>query len=157
MLTVTRKILINAPSQYVSEYLRDIKRLQEYEPKVRACEVSYPDGESAVAEVAGRFLGLPWRGVFEMRWTPDGGFQSRMVRGPLRHMRGGFHVQPVRRMSMVTHTEQYGFPVLIRPLYPAIKRWLETTMERELAIVKEGAERLYRQKQVAELDGQTTV
>jgi hypothetical protein len=157
MLTHTQKILINAPSTVVSDYLRDISRLKEYEPKVHSCAASYPNDDRAVAEVSGMWFGVPWRGVFEMNFTPDGGFTSRMVRGPLSDMRGAFHVQRVNGGTVVTHTEVYGFSLLARPLYPVLKPWLARSMETELRIVKEGAERLYRQQQLRELDGQAAV
>ena len=95
MLTVVREIRINAPREHVASYLRDLSRLSEYEPKVLACEPSYPDERSGRARVKGRFLGLPWQGEFEMRFSEEGGFQSRMTRGPLRHMEGGFRIRSV--------------------------------------------------------------
>jgi hypothetical protein len=157
MLTQTKKLLVSAPAPVVSAYLKDISRMAEYEPKVQTCEPSYPDGETAVAEASGRWFGLPWRGAFEMRFTHDGGFQSRMVRGPIAEMRGGFHVQRTNGGTIVTHTEAYGFPWFVRPLYPLLRSWLARTMVVELHIIKEGAERLHRQQQLREIDGQAAV
>lgn len=140
MLTVMRDVLIEAPRESVSAYVRDIGHLADYEPKVETCQVSYPDDQTALAAVTGIYLGLPWQGVFEMKYTPDGGFLSRMVRGPMKTMRGGFHLTPQGRVTRLTHFEQYGFPLLLRPLYPFLRRWLARSMDEELSTIKGAVE-----------------
>jgi hypothetical protein len=153
MLTVTKQILISAPKESVALYLRDLQKMSEYEGKVQACEVSYPDSESGFVEVQGKFMGLPWRGAFKMEFTRDGGFRSEMVRGPLRKMVGGFHLRSVAGGTILTHDEQYQFGLLMKPLTPLAKRWVARTMELELGVIKEGAERLHRQRQLQQIEG----
>ena len=92
MLTVTRHILVSAPKERVSEYLRDATRLADYEQKVDQCKVTYPDAETALAEVSGRYFGVPWSGSFKMVYTGDGGYQSEMLKGPFRKGLGGFEL-----------------------------------------------------------------
>lgn len=152
MLTVTKKILVSAPKESVALYLRDLKNLAEYESKVKSVEVSYPDADSGLVEVSGRFLGLPWKGSFKMEFTRDGGFRSEMVRGPLSKMTGGFHLRPVLGGTLVTHDEQYQFGVFLRPLSFLLKRWLNRTVELELGAIKEGAERVHRQLQLKQIE-----
>lgn len=107
MLSVTRSILVSAPRERVSEYLRDINRLADYEQKVDRCSVSYPDKETAMAEVSGRYFGLPWKGSFRMVYTRDGGYQSEMVRGPFKRVTGGFTLRSVTGGTWLTHEEHY--------------------------------------------------
>ena len=154
MLTVTKQILISASKESVAAYLHDLSKMSEYEAKVTACDVSYPDEASGFVEVQGKFLGvLPWRGAFKMEFTRDGGFRSEMVRGPLRKMVGGFHLRSVAGGTVLTHDEQYQFGLLMKPLTPFAKRWVARTMELELAVIKEGAERLHRQRQLQQIEG----
>jgi hypothetical protein len=157
MLSHSQKMLVNAPAPVVSAYLRDISRLAEYEPKVQTCRPEYPDAETATAEVEGRWFGLPWRGAFEMRFTSDGGFQSRMTRGPISELKSAFHVQKTNGGTIVVRSEAYSFPWFVRPFYPFLRNWLAQTIEVELRVVKEGAERLHRQQQLREIDGQAAV
>lgn len=148
MLTVTRQILISAPRESVAAYLRDLRKMSDYEMKVQTCEVSYPDASSGFVEVQGKFMGLPWRGAFKMEFTRDGGFRSEMVRGPLSRMVGGFHLRAVTGGTVLTHDENYQFGFLMAPLTPFAKRWIARSIERELDVIKEGAERLHRQRQL---------
>jgi len=157
VVNVSRRIHVNAPPETVSRYLRDISNLAEYEQKVVSVREEYPDADSAKAEVIGRFIGFPWKGTFEMRWTPDGGFESRMTEGPLTDMCGGFHLRRVQGGTILTHYEQYGFPGLLRPLYPFLRRWLGRSMDVELGVIKEAVERTHRQETRTAIDSEVRV
>ena len=157
MLKVTRQTRVNAPPSFAAKYLRDISNLPEYEQKVEKCVASYPDEATATADVAGRFMGLPWKASFHMEFTDDGGFRSRMTKGPLGRMQGGFVLKPVSGGVQITHYEEYGFSVLLAPIYPLIRRWLGRSMEVELGLIKEGVERLHRHTALASLDGEVRV
>jgi hypothetical protein len=153
MLTVSRQILISAPKESVRLYLRDLNNMSEYEKKVdRVNDVAYPDDESGMVDVQGKWFGLPWRGSFKMEFTRDGGFRSEMVRGPLPKMNGGFHLRPVSGGTMLTHDEHYHFPLFMKPLAFFAKGWLARSIELELGVIKEGAERLHRQLQIRQIE-----
>lgn len=152
MLNISRSILVSAPKESVALYLRDLQNVACYEKKVQRAEVSYPDAESGFVEVDGKFLGVPWKGAFKMEFTRDGGFRSEMVRGPLRKMTGGFHLRQVAGGTLVTHDEQYHFGLAGRALSPLFKGWLARSMELELGVIKEGAERLHRQLQLRQIE-----
>ena len=153
MLSVTRKILVSAPKEHVSEYLRDLSRLADYGQKVDSRTVAYTDPHSAVAEISGRCLGLPWRGSFRMKYTNDGGYRSDMIKGPpLKSAACGFHLRPVTGGTVLTHDEQYHLPSVLRPFRGFLERWLVRTMEVELAVIKEESERLHRRRMVEEID-----
>ncbi|MBI3553203.1 MAG: SRPBCC family protein [Elusimicrobia bacterium] len=152
MISLSRKILISASKESVRLYLRDLQNMAEYEPKVEKVSVTYPDAETGIAEVSGRFVGLPWKGAFKMQFTRDGGFRSEMVRGPLKKMVGGFHLRPVSGGTELTHDEQYHFSPLTKPLIPILRGWIVKSMERELYAIKEGAERLHRKLQLKQIE-----
>ncbi|MBI4376795.1 MAG: SRPBCC family protein [Elusimicrobia bacterium] len=149
-LILTRRILISAPKESVRLYLSDLKRIAEYEPKVRKVEVSGPS--SGLVEVSGRFLGFSWSGSFKALFTADGGYRAEMVQGPLPHVAGGYHLRPVHGGTVVTHEERYLLPWLFVPLRFLLSRWLGRTIERELGAIKEGAERLHRQTQLNQIE-----
>ena len=144
MLIVQRRVMIEAPRPAVAAYLRDISHLAEYEQKVETCEASYPREGEALASVHGTWYGFRWSGVFEMNFTPDGGFQSRMIRGPLKRMSGGFALKEVTGGTQLTHHELYGFPWFVRPFYPLLRPWLARSMELELEVIKKRSEELSR-------------
>ena len=152
MLTVTRNILVSAPKERVSEYLRDASRLADYEQKVDQCKVSYPDAETALAEVSGRYFGVPWSGSFRMVYTHDGGYQSEMLKGPFRKGTGGFELRPVAGGTRIAHEESYRLPLALKLLRPILRRWLVRSMDLELGIIKEEAERLHRRRLQEEID-----
>lgn len=152
MLSVTRSILISAPRESVSEYLRDLSRLADYEQKVDRCTVSYPDRETAMAEVSGRYFGLPWRGSFRMVYTQDGGYQSEMLRGPFKRVTGGFQLRSVTGGTWLTHEEHYQLPFTFKFLVPVLRRWLRRTIDVELGVIKEGAELLHRRCALEKID-----
>jgi hypothetical protein len=152
MITITRQILISAPKESVQMYLRDLSNMAEYEQKVESVDATYPDPESGLVEVEGRFLGLPWKGAFKMEFTRDGGFRSEMIRGPLKRMVGGYHLRPVAGGTLLTHDEQYHFPMLIQPVMRFFRGWISRTIDLELSTIKEGAERLNRLIQLKNIE-----
>ncbi|MBI5201491.1 MAG: SRPBCC family protein [Elusimicrobia bacterium] len=152
MLSVTRSILVSAPRERVSEYLRDLSRLSDYEQKVDQCSVTYPDAQTGIAEISGKYFGLPWRGVFKMEYTQDGGYRSEMVRGPFKRVTGGFHLRTVSGGTLLTHDEHYVLSVPFSFLKPVLRRWLSRTMDLELGVIKEGAERLHRLRLLENID-----
>lgn len=151
MLAVSRQILVSAPKDSVELYLRDLKNLAVYEQKVDRVEVTQEE-TGGLVEVQGKFLGIPWRGSFRMDYTRDGGYRSEMVRGPIRRVVGGFHLRPVTGGTIVTHDEQYLFPALLRPLTFLLRGWLAHSLELELGVIKEGAERLHRKLQLERIE-----
>ena len=151
MLNVTRRILVSAPRDSVQKYLRDLREIAKYEPKVDSIEVSQADEESEAA-VSGRFLGLPWSGTFRFEHTKDGGYRGVMVSGPLRKMECRVILRPVVGGTLVEHDEAYDIPFFLKPLKPLLRRWLDRTLESELDVIKEGAEALNRRLQLTGLD-----
>jgi hypothetical protein len=151
MLTVSRRILISAPSGSVRRYLSDLREIAHYEPKVDAIQVETA-GEGPQAAASGRFLGLPWRGTFRFEMTNDGGYRGVMVKGPLRKMECRITLRPVIGGTVVEHDEVYDLPFLMRPLQSVIRRWLDHTLESQLDVIKEGAEALNRRLQLQGLD-----
>ena len=152
MIKITRQILISAPKDSVQMYLRDLTNLAEYEQKVEAVDVTYPDSETGLVEVQGRFLGFPWRGAFKMEFTRDGGFRSEMVRGPLRKMAEGYHLRPVAGGTVLTHEEQYQFPIFLQPIMRFLLGRIARTIDVELGAIKEGSERLNRRIQLKKIE-----
>ena len=154
MLNVSRRILVSAPRDSVQKYLSDLREIAKYEPKVHSIEVApLVEGEPAQeAAVAGRILGLPWRGTFRFERTSDGGYRGSMVSGPLRRMECRMALRPVIGGTSLEHQELYELPLYLRPLSSLIRRWLDKTLESELDSVKEGAELLNRRLQLQRLD-----
>ncbi|UPT74745.1 MAG: SRPBCC family protein [Elusimicrobiota bacterium] len=151
MLSVNRRILISAPHESVRNYLADLGEIAQYEPKVDSFTLS-PAGDGA-AEAGGRFLGIPWRGTFRFEFRPDGGYRGVMVSGPLRRMECRVMIRPVNGGTVLEHEEDYDLPLLLKPLRPLVKRWLDHTLETELDLIKERAEALNRKVQLDVLDG----
>jgi hypothetical protein len=64
----------------------------------------------------------------------------------------GYHLRPVSGGTIVTHEEEYQFPLLLRPFTFLIKPWLAHTMDLELGVIKEGAERLNRKLHLEQIE-----
>lgn len=153
MFNVSRRILVSAPRDSVQQYLSDLREIARYEPKVDAIAVSAAiEGAEPQAHASGRFLGLPWSGIFRFEMTKDGGYRGVMVEGPLRRMECRVALRPVIGGTLVEHDESYDLPFVLRPLQPLIRRWLDHTLETELDVIKEGAEALNRRLQLRSLD-----
>jgi hypothetical protein len=151
MLNVRRSIMISAPRDSVMEFLRDLTQIAHYEEKVDSVELK-PHAEGAVVDASGRFLGLPWRGSFEVRFTRDGGYRGSMVSGPLRRMECVMTLRPVTGGTVLEHGEEYELPLLMRPVSGLVRRWVDATLENELSTIKEGAEALNRRIQLSKLE-----
>ncbi len=152
MLTAKRQILISAPKESVRKYLRDLSRFSEYGPKLSDVAVSQSDDAGGVVDVQGHFMALPWHGSFKVEFAQDGGYRREMVRGPLPKMVGGFHLRSVTGGTLITQEQQCQLPLPLRPLSFLWRRWLDSAMDRELHVIKEGAERLNRELQLKQLE-----
>lgn len=152
MIHVSRRLLISAPRDSVRRYLRDLQNMAQYEPRVEGVQATYPDESSGRVELSGRFLGLPWRGSFQIQFRDDGGYVSEMVKGPLKRMTASFTLRPVSGGTLLTHEEQHHFPLPLGLFKPLLKKWIGSSIERELGVIKEGAERLHRQLQLKQIE-----
>ncbi len=151
MIIVTRRILVSAPRDSVRAYLSDLKALPSYDPKIAAIEVTEAS-DGLWAETSGRFMGLPWRGTIRFQLTKDGGYRGVLVQGPLKSAESWMSVRPVVGGTVVEHGETYELPLLLRPLSPLVRRWVDQSMDLQLGLVKEGAEALNRRLQLERLD-----
>lgn len=151
MLNVSRQILISAPRDSVQEYLRDLSQIADYEEKVDAVDLQ-PRDNGGVVDATGRFLGLPWKGTFDVEYTRDGGYRGVMVSGPLKRMECRMTLRPVTGGTMLEHGEVYELPLFLRPVSSLVRRWLDSTLETELGFIKEGAEALNRRLQLRKLE-----
>jgi hypothetical protein len=148
MLRISRRILISAPRDLVRRYLHDLENIPRYESKARALSATETGQAGARWAASGRFLGLPWRGEFQVEFTPDGGFRASMTRGPLQSMVSSFHLRSVSGGTMLTHEEHYGFRLPLRPLMRIFRPTLSHVMDRKLHVIKEGAEMVHRRCQL---------
>ena len=148
MLSVNRRILISAPHDSVRAYLSDLDQIATYEPKVDSIALD-PEGD---AQASGRFFGVPWSAKFRFEFSRDGGYRGVMVSGPLRKMECRVMLRPVNGGTMLEHDEHYELPLLMRPLRPFVRRWLDHTLEAELDFIKEGAEALNRRLQLQKIE-----
>ncbi|MEK7859468.1 MAG: SRPBCC family protein [Elusimicrobiota bacterium] len=151
MIVVSRSILISAPRESVRLYLQDLNNAAQYEQKVDAIEVTASDTAQAEAAASGKFLGIPWKGSFKVRFTPDGGYHAEMTHGSKTAV-CVFSLRPVSGGTVLTHEERYQFSLLARPVMRLFKGWLSHTLELELGVIKEEAERLNRQIALQKLE-----
>lgn len=152
MISVSRSILISAPREAVRAYLQDIQNVAQYERKVDSVEVASQEGGKTRVLARGKFLGLTWKGSFDVELTPDGGYTAEMTQGSLRRMVCSFHLRPVRGGTMLTHEERYYFSFLTRPVMRLFRGWLGQTLEQELGVIKEEAERVNRRLHLAQIE-----
>src|SRR3989339_1159477 len=152
MVKLKERILISAPRDTVRAYLQDIGNIPRYEKKAGTLAVTDSDAKGHCVAASGKFLGLPWRGQFRLEFTPDGGYRAHMTRGPLKAMTASYHLRPVPGGTLVTHEEHYHFPVLLKPVMLLVKDSLRQTLEKELRIIKEGAECLNRRLQLEAIE-----
>jgi hypothetical protein len=148
MLRISKRILISAPRELVRRYLQDLGNIPRYESKARLLSVTESGQAGARLAASGRFLGLPWRGEFLVEFTPDGGYRASMTQGPLKSMVSSYHLRPVLGGTMLTHEEHYGFRLPLRPLMRLFGPTLSHAMDRELHVIKEGAELVHRRCQI---------
>jgi hypothetical protein len=147
-MRLSKRILISAPRELVRRYLQDLQNIPHYEIKARLLSVTEAGEAGARLAASGRFLGLPWRGEFQVEFTPDGGYRASMTHGPLKSMISSFHLRPVLGGTMLTHEEHYGFRLPLRPLMRLFQPTLGHAMDRELHVIKEGAELVHRRCQL---------
>jgi hypothetical protein len=152
MIAVTRRILISAPRESIRMYLQDIKNVAQYEQKVDAVEVTSQEADRVQALVSGKFLGLSWKGAFDVRLTGDGGYHAELTQGSIKRMACSFHLRAVKGGTVLTHEEQYHFSFLTRPVMRLFKGWLGQTMELELGVIKEEAERVSRRLHLSQIE-----
>ncbi|MCX5796259.1 MAG: SRPBCC family protein [Elusimicrobia bacterium] len=148
MLHISKRILISAPRELVRRYLQDLENIPRYESKARLLTVTETDQAGARLAASGRFLGLPWRGEFQVEFTPDGGYRASMTVGPLKSMTSSFNLRAVSGGTVLTHEEHYGFRLPLRPLMRLFRPTLGHVMDRELRVIKEGAELVHRRCQL---------
>lgn len=135
MLVAHAKTRIDAPLQQVYEFLMDIERFPTYDEKARKLE--YLDREQDLVRISGWYGPIPYSAYFKVTRWPGKGYQSELVAGPLEYARGQFLVREVDSQTELTHIEEYRFypPAgwLIDRLF---KRYVQATVEREVAAVK---------------------
>jgi hypothetical protein len=148
MLRLSQRILISAPRDLVRRYLHDLGNIPCYERKTRHLRVTESGQAGARLAASGRFLGLPWSGEFLVEFTPDGGYRAVMTQGPLKVMTSAFHLRPVSGGTVLTHEEHYGFRLPLGTLLRLLRPALRHAMERELHVIKEGAELVHRRSQL---------
>ena len=146
-LSVSRSVMVSAPRESIRIYLQDLKNAAQYEEKVDSVAVN-----GAKASVSGRFLGLPWNGEFAVQFTSDGGYRAEMVSGALKRMVCAYTLRSVSGGTIITHEETYQFSLLARPIMRLFRGWLAHTMELELGVIKEEAERLNRRLQLQSIE-----
>lgn len=140
-----------------SAYLRDVANLPDYEQKVVSSRVLPGPAADAelLYELTGFWTGLPWSARFAMRFTPDGGFHSRIVpmpgapRGGITHalldIYGGFVLRNAPDGVVVVHYERYAWPGCYPGLqYACVRRawreWHAAGMRVEMEAIREAME-----------------
>lgn len=152
MIQLSRSILISAPMKSVKLYLHDLNNVSQYEQKVDHVEVVSREGETAQASVSGKFMGFPWKGVFDVSLTGDGGYTAVLNEGGVKRMVCSFQLRSVTGGTVLTHEEQYHFSFLVRPVMRLFRGWLAQTIELELGVIKEEAERVNRRLHLAQIE-----
>lgn len=143
--------MISAPRESVRLYLQDIRNLSQYENKVSSVEVSGGDGRFR-ADAAGRFMGLPWNGSFDIRLNGDGGYVAQLTSGSLRSMTSSYSLRAVQGGTILRHDETYHFGFLLHPFLSLFKGAFAHSMDLELHVIKEEAERVNRRLQLAKIE-----
>lgn len=151
MLSISRSILISAPRESVRVYLQDLSNASQYESKLGSLEVASGADGSFSAQAGGRFLGMPWSGSFEVRLTSDGGYVAEMSNGS-RVTRSIYHLRSVTGGTVLTHEEYYEFSLLVRPFERLFASSIGHSMDLELRVIKEEAERVNRRLQLQQIE-----
>jgi hypothetical protein len=103
-------------------FIREIKNIDLYEPKVDKAEVKNETDTKGSYEVKGRFAGIPWAGKFSFELNEEG-FYSEMLNSPVPGLKvqGGFKVKKVSdKDCRISHFENYQLPgwlIAFRPLF----------------------------------------
>jgi hypothetical protein len=132
-VTVTDSITLDLPAERALAVLWDVNNLSLYEPKVDAIRVKPQTEGRGTYAVRGRFVGLPWRGVFSYALNPRG-FRSELLKGPSGvRVNGGFVVSSRRPgQCLVTHYERYQFSSWVSVLVPLLRPYLTWAIRKEL-------------------------
>ncbi len=154
MLTITSRITISAPKETVSRYLRELKNIPDYEPRIETAEVVSSSGEQSEVSAAGRFLGLAWKGNMKVTFTRDGGYQAESPLGSIARLEAAYRIHSVSGGTVLTHEEKFHFPFLIRPFMFVLQGAFLRAAEDELGFIKEGAELLARRLQLRDIEKQ---
>lgn len=137
-MTSVRTAELRCPRETALAAIWEIKNIERTEVKADAVDVSPLSEGHGTYAVRGRFAGLPWQGEFayELNGT---GFHSRNSNVPPSEatIEGGFVVTPTADGCTVIHYEQYVIPPWLTPLKPLIRAYLQWSMRRELADLRD--------------------
>ncbi|MBI5624321.1 MAG: SRPBCC family protein [Elusimicrobia bacterium] len=151
-MRISSQLLVSAPKERVSAYLRDLKHLPDYDKKVSEALVIRQDADTAELSASGMFLGRAWKDSPKVRFAKDGGYECSFVLGRLTKMTAVYHVRPVTGGTLLAHEEVYDVSVLLRPVLLAARGWLLQAIEAEMRVIKEGAQAVDRQAKLKEID-----
>lgn len=143
--------MISAPRESVRLYLQDIRNLSQYENKVESVEVAGENGRFT-AQASGRFMGLPWKGAFNIRLNNDGGYVAELTEGSMRSMTSSYSLRNVQGGTILRHDETYHFGFLLDPVLSFFRSAFSHSMDLELHVIKEEAERVNRRLQLAKIE-----
>jgi hypothetical protein len=137
-LTSVRAAELRCPREVALAAIWEIRNIERTEVKADAVEVSPLSNDHGTYAVRGRFAGVPWRGEFAYELN-DAGFHSRNNDVPPNEatIEGGFVVTPTADGCTVIHYEQYVIPPWLTPLKPLIRAYLQWSMRRELADLRD--------------------
>lgn len=141
--------MISAPRDSVRLYLQDPRNVAQYESKVSSLDVTAGENGRYQAQGSGSFAGFPWKGSFDIELTNDGGYKAEMAGGSGRRMAAIYQLRAVTGGTILRHEEHYDFGMLLRPFSFLFRSWVGQTMELELRVIKEEAERVNRRLQLA--------
>lgn len=151
------KVLVNVPKSIASSFIRDIANLPIYEQKVHSSHLRKTPQQQQqkhkhqIYTLCGGWCGLPWTATFDMRYTANGGFHSRIVSykpgykgvtASLLGIIGGFSLRDVGGgNTSVAHYEKYVWPGWYPLLWiPGMKglwrKWHERGMVVEMQTIK---------------------
>lgn len=143
--------MISAPRESVRLYLQDPRNLTQYESKISSLQVSGGEAGRFQAQGSGTFLGLPWTGAIDIELTADGGYRAEMAGGTTR-MTTVYQLRSVTGGTILRHEEHYHFGMLLRPVAALFRGAIGQSMELELRVIKEEAERVNRRIQLAKIE-----
>ena len=136
MIRISSQMLISAPKDRVSRYLRDLRHLPEYDKKVAEVVVNRQDADGAEIAVHGAFLGRKWKDTATVQFTKDGVYECSFALGRLTRMTAVYHLRPVTGGTLLGHEEAYDASVLLKPV-PRCPGWF-ARRSREMQVI-EGA------------------
>ena len=116
MIRISSQMLISAPKDRVSRYLRDLRHLPEYDKKVAEVVVNRQDADGAEIAVHGAFLGRKWKDTATVQFTKDGVYECSFALGRLTRMTAVYHLRPVTGGTLLGHEEAYDASVLLKPV-----------------------------------------